>query len=220
MRITPYATDPKPNPAIRPEPAGKDRPSGAGRPDSVSPENPGIPQNAYSDRQNAIGIQVQRKEALNRATRRYRHAGQAIHMAEQAVERMKRSLTRIIKNFPPFPPGSEERIRMLKAYVSFRKQIEAMTIPPEASLPALPEIDETATDSTVSDALSTIEQVRYRLSEGFSKLEEHFLSEMDLPGDRWTMDADPVTLSRRIRDSLSEGIAGGLVADAGMLRSI
>jgi hypothetical protein len=46
------------------------------------------------------------------------------------IDRMKAQLERIIKNFPPFPPGSEERINLLRGYAAFRKLIDQLTIPP------------------------------------------------------------------------------------------
>ena len=43
---------------------------------------------------------------------------------------MKARLLRIVKNFPPFPPGSEERVKILRSFNLFRKQIDQLTIPP------------------------------------------------------------------------------------------
>jgi hypothetical protein len=39
-------------------------------------------------------------------------------------------LERIVKNYPPFPPGSEERVKILKSISSLRKEIDQLTIPP------------------------------------------------------------------------------------------
>jgi hypothetical protein len=46
------------------------------------------------------------------------------------IEHMKAQLETIMKQFPPFPPGSEERIQALRAYAYFRKMIDQLTIPP------------------------------------------------------------------------------------------
>ena len=43
---------------------------------------------------------------------------------------MKARLITIIKQYQPFPPRSEERIRLLRAFNAFRKQIDQLTIPP------------------------------------------------------------------------------------------
>jgi len=47
------------------------------------------------------------------------------------IERLKTSLGNINKFFPPYPPGDEERVKLLKGYVAFRVLIERLTIPPE-----------------------------------------------------------------------------------------
>jgi hypothetical protein len=46
------------------------------------------------------------------------------------ADRMKAQLGRIIKNFPPFPPESKDRIMLLRSYSGFRKLIDQLTIPP------------------------------------------------------------------------------------------
>jgi hypothetical protein len=46
------------------------------------------------------------------------------------IERMKIQLERIMKQFPPFPPGSEDRVQALRSYAYFRKMIDQLTIPP------------------------------------------------------------------------------------------
>lgn len=47
------------------------------------------------------------------------------------LERIKANLNGINKFFPPYPPGSEDRVRLLKSYVAFRILIERLTIPPD-----------------------------------------------------------------------------------------
>jgi len=65
-----------------------------------------------------------------------------IRIADKAMEgintdiiaKMKKQLETIVKMYPPFPPGSEERIKFLKEYSGLRKQIEQLTIPPDYQL--------------------------------------------------------------------------------------
>ncbi len=45
-------------------------------------------------------------------------------------EQMKERLERIIKQFPPFPPGSEDRVQALRAFSFFRKMMDQLTLPP------------------------------------------------------------------------------------------
>ena len=49
---------------------------------------------------------------------------------EDYIDRMKAQLERILKNFPPFPPGSEERMQLLRNFATFRKLIDQLTLPP------------------------------------------------------------------------------------------
>jgi hypothetical protein len=49
---------------------------------------------------------------------------------EDYIDRLKAQLERILKNFPPFPPGSEERIQLLRSFAAFRRLIDQLTIPP------------------------------------------------------------------------------------------
>ncbi len=44
------------------------------------------------------------------------------------VEKMKEQLGTIRKQFPPFPPGSEERVRALRGYAYFRKLFDQLTL--------------------------------------------------------------------------------------------
>jgi hypothetical protein len=67
------------------------------------------------------------------------------------IEQMKAQLETILKQFPPFPPGSDERIQALRAYVSIRKMIDQLTIPPrEEFLPPPTEEIENVPDSVNS----------------------------------------------------------------------
>lgn len=50
------------------------------------------------------------------------------------LERIKANLNNINKFFPPYPPGSEERVKLLKSYVAFRVLIERLTIPPDTDM--------------------------------------------------------------------------------------
>lgn len=47
-----------------------------------------------------------------------------------SIERMKAALEGILKQFPPYPPESEDRIRALRSYAFFRKMIDQLTLPP------------------------------------------------------------------------------------------
>jgi hypothetical protein len=66
--------------------------------------------------------------------------------ANDFIERMKAQLEQIQKQFPPFPPGSEDRVRALRSYTYFRNLIDQLTIPPpdETQIGAMKELINTS----------------------------------------------------------------------------
>lgn len=75
-------------------------------------------------------IQAQ-KAAQGETAGRIRQAGAFLDGVEEKIDRMNDSLTGIVKHYPPFPPGSEERVQRLESFSAFRKEIERLTFPPE-----------------------------------------------------------------------------------------
>jgi len=65
----------------------------------------------------------------NSAARTIRLDYENMGKIENYIDRMKAELQRIVKNYPPFPPGSEERVRRLKSINAFRRLIDQLTIP-------------------------------------------------------------------------------------------
>lgn len=61
-----------------------------------------------------------------------RVADNAMQEIGKHVDQMKTKLENIVrKTYPPYPPGSEERTKMLKNYSAFRRLINQLTIPPD-----------------------------------------------------------------------------------------
>jgi len=58
-------------------------------------------------------------------------ADKTIGHVNDLVAKMKANLSTIVKMYPPYPPGSQERSRILKSYIGLRREIEQLTIPPE-----------------------------------------------------------------------------------------
>lgn len=70
------------------------------------------------------------RSRLNSAARTIRVAEETMGKIEGHIDRMKTELQTMIKNYPPFPPGSEERVKRLKSVKGLRKLIDQLTIPP------------------------------------------------------------------------------------------
>lgn len=67
---------------------------------------------------------------LNSVATNLRQSNEGLKAANAIVEQMKASLDKIIKNFPPYPIESKERMEQLMSYSSLQKQILSMMTPP------------------------------------------------------------------------------------------
>jgi hypothetical protein len=67
---------------------------------------------------------------INSVAINLRQTNEGITAVNDIVEQMKASLDKIIKNYPPFPPESRDRMEMLMSYSSLQKQIMSMMVPP------------------------------------------------------------------------------------------
>jgi hypothetical protein len=65
-----------------------------------------------------------------------RTVDQTMETIADHIDQMEAPLQTIVKNFPPFPRGSEERVKLLQSYTSFRKLIEQLSFPPEDKVAA------------------------------------------------------------------------------------
>lgn len=70
------------------------------------------------------------KADLNEAAGIFKDADGAMAAIEANLKAMKGELEGIVKNFPPFPQGSDDRVRMLKSFNALRQQIDALSYPP------------------------------------------------------------------------------------------
>jgi hypothetical protein len=74
------------------------------------------------------------KSKLNAVAGSVRQADETMENIGRTVDKMKGTLEGIVKNSPPFPPGSEKRIAFLKSFAGLRKELEELTYPPDSSL--------------------------------------------------------------------------------------
>ncbi len=68
---------------------------------------------------------------LNSVARTIRRADETMQEIGRHIDDMKSRLQTHVKNYPPFPPGSEERVKMLKSFSAFRRLIDDLTVPPD-----------------------------------------------------------------------------------------
>ena len=72
-----------------------------------------------------------RLQRQNQMALKVRHANHTLRKIDQGLQRMKDSLDAIVKQYPPYPPGSKERIAVLKEVGALRREIEKLTFPPQ-----------------------------------------------------------------------------------------
>lgn len=73
------------------------------------------------------------KAKANSVAQSLKTADETMENVGNLVEEMKQVLESAVKNFPPFPNGSEERVRLLRSFRGLRTLIDKLTIPPDAS---------------------------------------------------------------------------------------
>ena len=67
---------------------------------------------------------------LNDLVKGVRETTEHLNIAAEQVAKMQGSLMSIVKNYPPYPIESSERRELLMSYMSLRKEIESLMVPP------------------------------------------------------------------------------------------
>jgi len=121
------------------------------------------------------------KDEATRAAQSIREVNQALGQVEVQMERLAQRV-QVVKNYPPFPPGNEQRLEYINSINGLRKQLEAMSVPPvqEGVVPVfypresdLPVLDPgSASDEDVAMFGARLDQAGAKLEAGFRKLAE------------------------------------------------
>lgn len=136
------------------------------------------------------------KEDANAVATNVRESARVLQQARELVDAMRVKSLAIIKNYPPFPPGSEERRQYLESIQALRRQMEALIYPPpqradggalpvEYTLPTLDSLQ--ATDSEVAAFHQGLETLAETLVQRLAALREMVASLPD-----WFPDAPPL----------------------------
>ncbi len=99
---------------------------------------------ALHDRSNAVAATI-------------RTMDQAMKAVGTTIHAMKKELEVVTKSYPPFPPGSEERVRRLRGYAALRVMIDRLTVPPEVEAGTLAVRTKKAQQGAGDDWTFTIE---------------------------------------------------------------
>ena len=68
---------------------------------------------------------------FNSVVKSIRIADQAMTEIGANIEQMETEVQMFVKQYPPYLPGSEERIQLLNRFAALRKQINRLTFPPD-----------------------------------------------------------------------------------------
>lgn len=143
-----------------------------------------------------------------------RESARALQQARELVGAMRERSLAIIKNYPPFPPGSDERRQYLEGIQTLRRQMEALIYPPSSphagnALPveyALPALDPVrATDAEVASFDQALTALSGTLEQGLAAMQELVSSLPD-----WFPDAPPPPPSSAAASDLSMAAAAQL----------
>lgn len=113
----------------------------------------------------------QKNEQSNAAAGAIRNVDRSLGALGQKIDALKAPLETIVKNFPPFSPEDQARMKLLMKYSSLRKEIDALTLPPPpdvvaarkaAALPAPIPLD--ANDSQIADHVAKLDATSAALS--------------------------------------------------------
>ena len=85
-----------------------------------------LPKNTVDTLQNMGNI----SDFLNSVATNLRQSNEGLKATTAIIDQMKQSLDTIIKNFPPYPVESRERMEQLMNYSSLQKQILSLMTPP------------------------------------------------------------------------------------------
>jgi len=78
----------------------------------------------------AVRAIEQMHSRLNDLVKGVRQTNEELNKVAEQVGQLQGSLSAIVKNFPPYPIESMERRELLMSYMSLRKEIESLMIPP------------------------------------------------------------------------------------------
>jgi hypothetical protein len=151
------------------------------------------PESSFNNYSNVSGLHAQIrqvKDGLMEAAQMLRQANTGLVLADELLGDIKINLTEIVKQYPPLAHDAPQRVAYLNAITGLRKQLEALSFPPDRAVSAesgvalgrgmdwlattppvptvpsegdlaIPELDPaTATDKQIEEALGVVTAVQ------------------------------------------------------------
>lgn len=107
-----------------------------------------LPENNQSKAPEAVEIKIPSRDRIlfnkleganaaeRRIARQIREVDSTLEAVEKNLEQMRASLESVLKIYPPYPQGSNERIQALRQFGGLRQLIDQLTVPPPDDSPA------------------------------------------------------------------------------------
>lgn len=122
---------------------------------------------------------------INQLVKGVRETNEGLNSASESLDQMQTTLQKIVKNYPPFTADSPERQKFLMSFVSIRKEMEKLMIPPpptpiyekvkgmwdsvfdsngQIRNSLVPNVDVSSSDNQVQNASENLEKTSKQLS--------------------------------------------------------
>ena len=114
---------------------------------------------------------------FSEAAVRLQQMDQQMDQIEKTASSLREELNTMRRTLPPFPPGSQERVRLLKSYIGLRKLIEQLTVPPEVPFIRFkediqtPELSAQASDQEWDSAITALDKTQEAIQQKRASLE-------------------------------------------------
>ncbi len=114
---------------------------------------------------------------FSEAAVRLQRMDQQLDQIEKTASSLKEELNNIRRTLPPFPPGSQERVRFLKGYIGLRKLIEQLTVPPDLTFIRfkaaiqIPEMGAQSSDQEWDKVISALDKTQEAIQQKRASLE-------------------------------------------------
>lgn len=143
---------------------------------------PGLPVVQVETRHAAYAALAGVKDEASQTAQTVREMNRTLQSARTTLEGMRQAADAVLKQYPPFPLGSEQRLSYLRSIAALRHQLDAMTVPPRDDQVGpvffprsgdLPELDPSrATDEDVAAFSRALDALLQGVAAGQSMLRE------------------------------------------------
>ncbi len=194
----------------------------------------------------SIGAHVVNKD-LNGLAKAVRVADETMVAIRDYITAIKKRLSTIVKDYPPFPPGSEERVQALKTIAAFRREIIQLSAPdnhPDAAQAAagaakamgrqihagvsgieIPSLPETASNKEIAAAMTSLDDAQKALETRRRELRKAAIEMIDASVDSsgqlgGMSDSSAEVRSREITQAIPEEQGQGFTQDHQLLSGL